>query len=292
MNTHAEILALLPQYAAGQLDDAQKAQVDRHLAACADCRAELAFWQEVAGAVQADAQPQPAPHAALQGALAAIHEQADRRSPLAHAWLLLKSQVSLVKSEIWSASLLVLMLGFVITLLSERAAVFYAIAPVVSAAGLALIYGGRQDPAYELTLAAPTSQIEILLARSALVFTYNLLLTLLVSLGLAAVYSFDVVGPLISEWIAPMTFLSMLGLGLSVLSGSENAILVTYLLWLSRYLLMTNAARNLFGESAQVILDLWQSNWVLYGLSGLLALAILTVLKSGAGNSRQLSNHS
>ena len=289
MNEHAEIFALLAQYAAGQLTAVQKQAVDRHLAGCAVCRDELAFWKDVSGVVKDNPTRAAAPRAVLQAALAEIRVEEQRTSPFTHVWEVLKSQAPLVRSEIWSASFMVLILGFIVTLVADKAAVFYALAPVVSAAGLALIYGGKQDPAFELTLATPTSQVEILLARSLLVFAYNLLLTILISLGLVAVYSFSTVALLISEWIAPMTFLSALGLGISVIAGSENAILATYLFWLSRYLLMTNAARKFFGSGAQIMLNFWQSNAILYGLSGLLLLYVIVSLKSYSGTARQLS---
>lgn len=290
MNEHAEIYALLPQYAAGQLTAVQKQAVDRHMAGCDACRTELAFWQDVCGVVNENPVQAAAPRAALQAALAEIRVEEQRTSPFAHVWQVLKSQAPLVRSEIWSASFLVLMLGFIVTLVADKAAAFYAIAPVVSAAGLALLYGGKQDAAFELTLATPTSQVEILLARSLLVFTYNLLLTVLISLGLAAVYSVSTVGLLISEWIAPMTFLSALGLGVSVIAGSENAILVTYLIWLSRYLMMTSTARKFFGSGAQILLSFWQSNAILYGLSALMFLCVIVSLKTHSGTARQLSN--
>jgi len=290
MKEHAEIFALLPQYVAGQLTAAQKQAADRHLADCAACRSELAFWQDVSGVVKANPVQAAAPRAALQAALAEIRAEEQRTTLFAHVWQVLKSQAPLVRSEIWSASFMVLILGFIVTLVADKAAVFYALAPVVSAAGLALLYGGKQDAAFELTLATPTSQVEILLAHSLLVFAYNLLLTILISLGLAAVYSFSTVGLLISEWIAPMTFLSALGLGISVIVGSENSILVTYLVWLSRYLLMTSAARRFFGSGVEVVLNFWQSNAILYGLSALLFLCVIVSLKSHSGTARQLSN--
>ena len=290
MKEHAEIFALLSQYAAGKLTVEQKQAVDRHLTGCSACRAELAFWQDVSSVVKDNPARAAAPRAVLQAALAEIRVEEQHTSPFAHVWQVLKSQAPLVKSEIWSASFMVLILGFIITLVADKAVAFYAIAPVVSAAGLALIYGGKQDAAFELTLSTPTSQVEILLARSLLVFSYNLLLTILISLGLAAVYSFSTVALLISEWIAPMTFLSALGLGVSVIAGSENAILVTYLLWLSRYLMMTSAARKFFGSGAQIMLNFWQSNAILYGLSAMMFLCVIVSLKSYSGTARQLSN--
>ena len=80
------------------------------------------------------------------------------------------AQIPLVKRDIWPTSLLVLALGFVITLIADQAGFLFAIAPLVSAGGLAFIYSKENDPAFELVLSTPISQIQILLARSALVF--------------------------------------------------------------------------------------------------------------------------
>jgi hypothetical protein len=87
-----------------------------------------------------------------------------------------------------------------------------------------------------------------------------------------------------------MTFLSALGLGVSVIAGSENAILITYLIWLSRYLMMTSTARKFFGSGAQILLSFWQSNAILYGLSALMFLCVIVSLKTHSGTARQLSN--
>ncbi len=55
----------LPGLLAGTLPPAEEQQVLAHLAACAHCRAELAFWVRVSDAVTAEA-PQPAPQTLAQ----------------------------------------------------------------------------------------------------------------------------------------------------------------------------------------------------------------------------------
>jgi anti-sigma factor RsiW len=58
MNQHAEIRELLTLAAAGALDDAGQRQVENHLRECSDCRAELAAWQRLTGALEALPTPQ------------------------------------------------------------------------------------------------------------------------------------------------------------------------------------------------------------------------------------------
>ncbi|MBK8184978.1 MAG: zf-HC2 domain-containing protein [Candidatus Competibacteraceae bacterium] len=61
-SAHEQIVALLPWRANGTLSPAETARVEQHLAACPDCRAELAQCQALAAAVQDNtASWQPAP---------------------------------------------------------------------------------------------------------------------------------------------------------------------------------------------------------------------------------------
>jgi anti-sigma factor RsiW len=50
---------LLPELLAGSLDRETELEVLSHLAHCAQCRVELAFWAQVSGAVKADAAEMP-----------------------------------------------------------------------------------------------------------------------------------------------------------------------------------------------------------------------------------------
>jgi anti-sigma factor RsiW len=53
---HARVQSLLPWYVTGRLDDAERAEVDAHLAGCARCRTELALERQLhaAHATEAD----------------------------------------------------------------------------------------------------------------------------------------------------------------------------------------------------------------------------------------------
>lgn len=58
---HDETSGLLPWYANGTLDQEEESGVIAHLAACADCREELARWRALSAAVKARTQPTWAP---------------------------------------------------------------------------------------------------------------------------------------------------------------------------------------------------------------------------------------
>ncbi len=288
MNKHQEIKALLPFYVSGQLSQQEFHDLSAHLSECAACRDELALWQDTSEAIAEGAPAATASPQVLLGALETIH-QAQCPNALQRAWQLIKAQLPLVRREIWPASLLVLALGFVITLVVDNAAFLFAIAPLVSAYGLAFIYNKASDPAYELVLATPVSPLQILLSRSALVFAYNFALVLLLALVLSLIYSAAIVLPLLLDWLAPMTFLSTLGLCLSIFGDAESAIITVYTLWLLRYMLITAEFKQLFGRLGDLFLLTWQSPGLLYGFSMALMAVMLLYLKSNHRRTRQLS---
>ncbi len=129
---------LLPQYAAGTLDEASSRAVAGHLDSCLECREELALWRQVGAAIRAAHAADPMPSPALVGrALTRVRRA--RPSLAARAWALLVAQVPLVRREIWPASALVMAIGtLVAALLGDQRGwtVVQALAPIVAAAGL------------------------------------------------------------------------------------------------------------------------------------------------------------
>ncbi len=215
---------------------------------------------------------------------AVAHAEARRQRPgaVAHAWALLRAQVPLVRGEIWPASALVMGLGYVVSLIAGRSdagGVIQALAPLVAAGGLAMIYGPENDPSLELTLATPTSPRQVLLARLALVFGYNLLLALAASAGLLALVPPHLLGGIILGWLGPMAFLSALALVLSLCIGTGNAVSVAFMLWLARglagnlYATDPGGLEATFGSAALAYLRAWQSPALLFGLAAALVAA-------------------
>lgn len=292
MSCGSKLAELLPLYAAGSLGEEERRAVATHLPACADCRTELAFWQEVASAVAAEDRLLPAPSPNLvDRALASAQRR--RANPFVRAWGLLAAQVPLVRHEIWSASALVMGLGCLVAILqggSASASIIQAVAPVVAAAGLAMLYGPESDPGLELALATPTSPRQVLLARLVVVFGYDLVLGLAASLGVLAVVPASLLGQLILGWLAPMAFLSALALVLSMVIGTGNAITAALMLWLARGLasgLRTGrmgapvALEAVFVAALQAYVGLWHRTGLLFALAA--ALVAVAIVLAGQG---------
>ncbi len=253
-SNHIELIDLLPQFAAGTLEPPLRRKMELHLQECAQCRADLALWRAVAGEITT-ANRQISPQAGLAEKVLTRAAVARKETPAAvfqRAILLLRAQAPLVHREIWPASAAVLAIGLALALLAGKAVVIQALAPLVAAACLAILYGSEQDPAAELALATVTSPRQILLARLVLVFGYNFALSLAASLCLipGGLLPDGMLGNFILGWLGTMAFLSAAALLLSMWLGASNAISITYLAWLAHYLPPAIAGSPIFGDRA------------------------------------------
>jgi len=280
MNEHITIADLLPMYVSGRLERLERQKVERHLAECAECQADLELWQAMSGEIVSANLQLAAPPALAERALAHIHAQRKTHSVFRRAAQLLQAEAPLVRQEIWPASLVVMVMGFGIALLSGHAEVVRVLSPLVAAASLAVIYGPEYDPAVELALATPTSPRQILLARLTLVYGYNLLLALAASLGLLAMVPAEMLGRLILGWLGPMTFLSALALVLSLWIGTANAVAIAYGAWIVHLIAggILISSDALVSVQTMPLLAAYQQFWN----SPLLLLALAAMLASWA----------
>lgn len=131
---------------------------------------------------------------------------------------LMLSQLRIIQREIWFASTFVLILGILVTLTAEQPDLlsFSALAPIVAAAGVALLYDSDMRAMLEIEETTLASARLLLLARLTLVFGFNLILALIGSVILALLDHETLLIPLIMSWLAPMTFLSGLAFFLSI----------------------------------------------------------------------------
>jgi len=244
MNGHEWYEDLLPQYAAGSLDEGLHRQVSQHVETCQECQADLQFWTALSDEIKAQNRSLSAPPLLTEKVLRRIeigqrHLAGSLRTRLGEVLQreidLLRIQAPLVRRELWPASAIVILIGLAVAYMIGNSMVIRVLAPLVAAAGLAAIYGVENDPVIELILSCPTSPRQILLARGALVFGYNLVLALLASLALKSLVPPDVFGSLIMSWLGPMAFLSATALLLSIWMGTSNVITLTYVVWLAQF---------------------------------------------------------
>jgi hypothetical protein len=174
----------------------------------------------------------------------------------------------------------------VMALLSGNAAgVVEAIAPLVAVAGVAMVYGPENDPGLELALATPTSPRQVLLARLVLIFGYDLALSLVATLGLLTLVPVDLLGGVIVNWLGPMALLSSLALLLSLCLGTGNAVAISFVLWLSRFVVKGVVQAPLMGSAdagpgwlAVAYEGIWTDTALLAAAAALLVLASIWVV--------------
>ncbi|MGB7538317.1 MAG: zf-HC2 domain-containing protein [Anaerolineales bacterium] len=237
MNEHRKALELLAPYAAGSLPEAGSARVEAHLRGCSVCREELSAWNALAAGVREAREAAPGSPRLADRALRKIRATGKKPPAVLRAAQLLWAQIPIIRQDIWSVSALVTLVGFFVALTGERVGFLRELAPMVAAAGVAMLIGPQNDPAEELVRSASIPQRQILLARLALVFGYNLLLAGAASLGLFPILPEEVWGGLILGWLGPMAFLSSLALLFSLWIGTTGAVALVYTLWLSHWAL-------------------------------------------------------
>jgi hypothetical protein len=184
--------------------------------------------------------PKPGPTATVKLIARLEAEIPNPQSPITNllsSWpiLLLRAQLRVVRGEIWAASALVMTLGLLVTLATYSAAEAWPlvlVAPLVAATGVAFIYGPDVDPALEIELATPVPPRLVLLARLALVFGFNLIMGLAASLILSLARAEVAFWPLVSTWLAPLSFLSALAFLLTVFTvNSTTSAMISLLGW-------------------------------------------------------------
>jgi hypothetical protein len=199
---------------------------------------------------------------------------------------LLRGERRLIRRSVLLSSAVVMTIGVLLMVVDAAgpgawgAGLLAVVAPVAAAGAVAGVAGPSRDPARELLLATPTSPRLVLLARLALVFTYNFALAVLASI-VATVLPVGQEGLvfLVFSWLGPMALLSALGLLLAAWVGHEIAMAVVYTCWGLRVLVATSVVTTGWLEAA--VRAIWSTN-----VGTLLAAAVLTgaaVIVAGRG---------
>ncbi len=244
MNDHEWFEDLLPQYAAGGLNDDLRHQVWLHVETCQRCQTDLRLWMALSDEIKSQNHGISAPLSLVEDVLKRVEGR--QHHTASDLWLklwaalrrefdLLRIQTPLVRRELWPASGLVILIGLAVAYIIGNSIVIRIVAPLVAAASLSVIYGSQNDPAIELVFSCPTSPRQILLARSALVFGYNLTLAFFASLAMKSMVPPGLFGALILSWLGPMAFLSTAALLLSIWMETDNVITLTYVVWLAQF---------------------------------------------------------
>ncbi|SEN34921.1 zf-HC2 domain-containing protein [Nonomuraea pusilla] len=209
-------------YLGGGLDPALAMSVETHLARCAACRAAVPYepewleesWRRLEARLVA---PRPGPAERLLA----------RCGVPAHLARLLMATPTL--SRAWLAAVGAALAFAVLAARVDPAFVpaFLVAAPVLPPAGIALAYGPRVDPAYELLAATPLAGARLLLTRAAAV------LSTAVVLAGAASPLLPAPPWLCAAWLLPSLAVTLACLALSRLVRVPLAALAVTGLWLA-----------------------------------------------------------
>lgn len=253
MSWHVEP-EMLEAYAHTAIDDAHAYSIEAHLVSCGECRAQIAtlgdqkeletLWTEINGAITV-----PTPGIIERGLL--------RLGVKDHVARLLAATPSLSVS--WLGGL-ILALGFAVTaahLSSRGFLMFVVLAPLLPLAGVAVAYGPRVDPTYEIGLAAPLSSFHLLLVRASAVLTTSGGLAFVASLALPQ-KDWAMV-----TWLIPSLGLTLASLALTSVISPLRAATGLAFVWVSGSALALYYAANtaataedLFGGIVQLVMVL------------------------------------
>ncbi len=274
----------------------QRAVVAAHLAQCATCRAEVEAWTELRQALRRVSTQTPEPRADL---FIQIEQQLDMLpspAPLFRLRSLLQAckftlticgehflaQARLIRRDLFWMPLFFVPLACSIVYLPPQwqhmPDVAALLAALLTALGMAFLYGQEVDPAREMTLVTLTSPRLVLGVRCCLVFGYDLLLNCGLVLPFLASHSTATPAWFLANWLAPLCCLSAIALLLSILVNASTAVLSCIFLWALR---MLNSVQALFFGSAQTFSEAaWQQHYESFWHQGplLFVLAGLTVL--------------
>jgi hypothetical protein len=231
------------------LPASEQATIEAHLAGCAFCQAEVRSWTELRQVLQAASAHTPEPRADL---FMQIEQQLDLWSEVS-PWLSLPrlfqtcwfalsvcgehfwAQARLIRRDLFWMPLLIVPLAASVVYLpavwQRMPGPVALLAALLTAVGMAFLYGQRVDPVREITLVTQTSPRLVLGIRCCLVFGYDLLLNCGLVLPLLASQGIVTPAWFLANWLAPLVCLSAIALLLSILANASIAMVTCASLW-------------------------------------------------------------
>jgi hypothetical protein len=267
MTWHADA-AFLDRYARGQLDDLGAASVEAHVTRCAECRQAAAAYVD---------------HRALAEIKLGLDERLDApRAGRLVRWLtavgvpdhdarLIAGSLSLEAS--WcAASLVALCFALLATAAgSSRASLglFLVVAPLAPLAGVALAFGRRVDPTFEIAQSSPMPSVRILLVRALAVVGLTLPVLVVLSLVFGTVLAF--------AWLLPALALAAAALAAGTWVRLTHAAIGLTVLWVGIATVGFSGASRATAEAfARSDLAFQWPGQLLCGLLAAVSLALLS----------------
>lgn len=263
----------------------EREAVKAHLEYCSNCQHTLAELSAIRSSLSQTNALVPQPRNDL---LALVEAQIESQTPRARIQRALhisasalnvllqhsKMQYRIVRRDLLWMPLLIVPLSLLVLVLPhlwlDRASMLAFGAALITAAGIALLYGQEADPAREMTLVAPTSPRFILAVRCCIIFSYDLFINLLGMLPLLLTHATITPTWFLANWLAPLCCLAGISLFVSTLINPAVAIFTCTLLWVLR------AANSLPLLQISVAQQQYESFWHQTPL--LYAIAMLAVL--------------
>jgi hypothetical protein len=278
------------------LSTKEQAAIEAHLTTCDACRAQVEAWTELRLALREVCTHTPEPRADL---FAQIEQQLDGVAPPAHrfrllhllstCWLALTiagehlvAQARLIRRDLFWMPLFIVPLVVAMVYLPgpwrQAPSTAALLAALLTAIGLAFLYGQEVDPAREIVLVTLTSPRLVLGIRCCVVFGYDLLLNCGLILPFLALHGIITPAWFLANWLAPLCCLSAIALLLSIVVNTSAAVFACCILWALRLL---NSVSILFSGGIQPHPEApWQQQYESFWHQGplLFAITLLAVL--------------
>jgi hypothetical protein len=270
---------LLPDYLSQSLDEAVMPQVAAHLKQCVVCRHEFEAWQRLGTVMHESVTTLPQPRADLLDCAWETIAATPRRSTLWQKrlfpiWQVACAQIRLLNPLLWLASGLGIAFATWVTSGQPGSGewVLGLILPLIAAVGMAFLFSQEIDIRLEMALATPTPPRLVLVSRWFWLFAYDLVLSIVATLVLAAL-GHEGFWPLVSLWLGPMALLSSFSLLFSSFAGPIVALVLSVAAGIGRFFSLSS------GFDPQRVHDgFWQTSPLIFFLAALcLALAVIQV---------------